>query len=116
MNRSERRRAARKGSRATVLDSETGYGVAGLGRTHRSTPMAELPDRVPGRHRWVAVAGYVLTDDQARLGAEGATQVVLSPNMLYVFGISCIDCERPYHQAVRDLCPGAPLDLPGGLL
>lgn len=108
MNRAQRRRAERAKGRSAVDDRETGYRATGVGRVHQAAPMADLPPQVRGRHRWVAAAGYTLTDSAAALAYEG-TQVVLRPRDLYVFGVSCIDCERPYSAAVVDLCPGYPV-------
>lgn len=58
-----------------------------------------LPDGVFGHHRWIATAGYVLTDDEARMetraqGGSGERQY-LDATRLFVFAIACYDCEEP---------------------
>lgn len=56
------------------------------------------PEKQPGRHRWVAMIVYALTDQQASALAAAST-VNLGPRVDSVIG--CYDCDRPF-KAVRD--------------
>lgn len=94
MNRAERRRRQRAGLPVpTPVVTETGQYDQGA--------MAELPPKRKGRHRWIALVGYVVTEDavlnEQRTQADG----VMRPNYLdhenrFSFHLGCWDCEQQF--------------------
>jgi hypothetical protein len=96
-----KRRERRRAGHATVRDGR--YQAKGLGTVARAQPVAQLPVKEPGRHRWVATGAYTLTPSQAA-AADAGSQVTLDPTMLVAFGVGCIDCEREYHGSRTDPC------------
>jgi hypothetical protein len=76
---------------------------AGLG-TARAIPMTDPPAKEDGRHRWIAIASYTMTPNQAAAADAGST-VTLDPSMLMAFAVGCLDCEGEYHEVRLDLCP-----------
>lgn len=62
-----------------------------------------MPDKIPGRHRWITICSYTLTDTQAAAAAEGA-HVTLKPEMLTAVMTGCVDCEVQYNEARLDPC------------
>ena len=59
-----------------------------------------------GRHRWMALATYVLSDEEARMAHEGVP-VLLDQAHLGSFHIGCLDCEQEYGAAMTARCPAA---------
>lgn len=116
MNRSERRRLARRNARTlgAQMESAAERGEVPVGFYSASGEFAYvgdqggvLPDRVYGHHRWIATAGYVLTDDEVRTelrsqGGSGERQY-LDASRMFVFGLACYDCE----QALGQIEPGS---------
>lgn len=124
MNRSERRRLARRNARelgarmeqaAEGGDLPVGFFSATGESVYVGDQGADLPDRVFGHHRWIATAGYVLDDDAVRTemraqGGSGERQY-LDHTRLFMFGIACYDCERPLGDISPDsFCAGDPND------
>lgn len=62
---------------------------------------AEPPEKKPGQHRWIALASYVLSDEQAAAATDNTDTVLLDHENRMMTALSCIDCEMPY-EAVRD--------------
>jgi hypothetical protein len=71
--------------------------------------LGKLPPKMPGEHRWVVVAGYALSDTQARKMERGDDVHLDRENRVYT-GTGCFDCEQSYTQARRGPCtaPAAP--------
>jgi hypothetical protein len=67
-----------------------------------AVPLAEMPVKRNGQHRWVAMACYTLSEADAAAMDEKA--VTLGPERLVSFHVGCYDCERPYEQAVGAPC------------
>lgn len=120
MNRAERRRLARRTSRELSAKMESGaergevpigYYTATGQFEHAADQEGVLPERVPGRHRWIATAGYVLTDDDVRIelraqGGSGERQY-LDHTTLFTFGVGCYDCELTLGETTPDtVCTG----------
>lgn len=122
MNRAERRRQARRNARELGAKMEDaaergempfGFYTASGQFEFAGDQGGVLPDRVDGRHRWIATAGYVISDDDVRLelrsqSGSGERQY-LDHRTLFTFGIGCYDCERILGQITPDsFCPGDP--------
>lgn len=115
MNRAQRRQLARRNARelgarmeAAAERGETPIGFySASGKFEAAADQAGvLPERRFGHHRWIATAGYVLSDDDVALelrsqGGSGERQY-LDHTSLFVFGVACYDCER----ALGDIGPG----------
>lgn len=72
-----------------------------------------LPERVFGHHRWIATAGYVLTDDDVNLElrAQGGSheRQYLDHSRLFTFGVGCFDCEAILGEITPEsFCTGEP--------
>lgn len=63
--------------------------------------LAKMPRKVPGQHRWIATAGYVVTEEQA----AGGNDVILDHESRFQFGVGCIDCEQEFNEARGTPCP-----------
>lgn len=106
MNRQQRRKAQRRG---TYLDTETMVAATGIGH-HFRTPekVQDIPEKVPGRHRWILSTAYNVTDQEAHEAHEGVSKVLMGAESLISFGIGCWDCEQIYGLAASSPCPGDP--------
>ncbi len=72
-------------------------------------PATTFAAKPPGRHRWMALATYVLSDEEARMAHEGVPVLLDQPH-LAAFHVGCLDCEQEYGEAVTKRCgsPGFP--------
>lgn len=74
----------------------------------------QLPEKKPGRHRWVAIASFIISEEGAKAAHDPDTQ---SPHMdmenLWDVGIACIDCEEIYTPELRRFCEGPTYQDPG---
>lgn len=102
MNRSERRRQERAARKTPVLIAGEGIVAASLGQKFEARPSADLPEKVPGKHRWVATGAWVLRDIDAEKAYDADTMKFLDNENLMNLSIGCWDCERPLGTA-----PGA---------
>ena len=96
MDRAERRRrerASRKAPGVTVGDNIV---VAGLGHQYEPKPLATMPEKIPGKHRWVAMGSWVLNDEQVakEFSGEFDAPSILDQENLYFVSIGCWDCEQ----------------------
>jgi len=73
---------------------------------------ARMSVKVPGRHRWIGLATYALSDEQARLAHEGGP-VLFEIEMLAGFSIGCLDCEGPYETVFTQRCLSPEFDWDG---
>lgn len=100
-NRQHRR--GRVKARRTLLDAK-GARLTGHGKYQAMTTFTELEPKIGAAHRWIATAGYVLTDAQVVAAYSGA-RVNLPVERLFTFGVGCVDCELEYDQALaREPC------------
>lgn len=112
MNR-EQRRALERGRRDKHTAAKAGrtIPVDGPGRLVRSgqnqavTEWADMPAKVPGRHRWIATAVHILNDRQAEAGANPLRDTFLGADSLAYVGVGCVDCEEPWESARLHACP-----------
>jgi hypothetical protein len=124
MNRAERRRAARRAARegSAQMEAAAERGERPIsfftdtGQYDVAAANAELPSKVPGQHRWVATAGYTMTDaevvhERRFQSGEVTTRTMLDADRRFVFAIGCYDCEEPFPIIQPgSVCPGTPLD------
>lgn len=69
---------------------------------------AELPDKQPGRHRWIATAAYVIRDVDAQRALDVDHSTFLDHENLMYLAIGCWDCEEPLGKISADsTCPAA---------
>lgn len=72
------------------------------GHRYEARPSAQLPTKVLGEHRWVALASYVLTVEQAATAMDADTPKFLDHENLFHIGIGCWDCEQYLGQIEAD--------------
>lgn len=99
MNRAERRRhdrAQRKQPVIVVGDNMVAYG---LGETYEAKPGAQLPAKVPGEHRWIAIASFVVPVPGSMIGRDDVRKV-LGPHNMFHAAIGCYDCEQPWSEGI----------------
>jgi hypothetical protein len=104
-NRAERRRAAREGlqrKHAVLIAGEGILAKAMPNEIFEAVPGAELPDKVPGKHRWIATAAYVISQEIADHAYEADVPKYLDQQSLFHLGIGCYDCERPLGDITAD--------------
>jgi hypothetical protein len=97
VNRAERRRQARSAERRrdTVLIAGEGIVAASLGMKYEATGHAELPEKIAGKHRWIATGAWVLRDIDVEKAHDADTMKFLDNENLYNLSIGCWDCEQP---------------------
>ncbi len=109
-NRRERRLQDRqqRGGRQAKRPIIIGDGIVATPTDHQfeARPMGRLPDKVPGRHRWIATAAYVVdTHTAARFAGEDPDGVsYLDNESMFSLACGCWDCE----QVVSDIDPKSP--------
>jgi hypothetical protein len=69
----------------------------------------KLPDKVPGKHRWMVAASYSIRADEVELAMDGE-QIHLDHETRFSLVIGCFDCEQPYQLAKGQPCSGDPDD------
>jgi len=67
-----------------------------------------LPEKKRGRHRFVAIASYVISDEVARKAETHEAPAILDQENLWDVSIGCIDCEQPWTSDMKRFC-----DAPG---
>jgi len=71
-----------------------------------NTPMGSLPPKVPGKHRWTAIASYSLSDVEAATAVQGKEPVLLDAAHLFCpVEVGCLDCQERYQDVADKLCP-----------
>lgn len=67
--------------------------------------MRDLPPKQWREHRWVVVAAYVVSTEQAEaMHDAGGGTVLLDASNLHYIGVGCYDCEQPYALARGNRC------------
>lgn len=93
-SRAERRRQQRAHAKTPVLIAGEGIVAAALGQRFEARPSAQLPEKVPGQHRWVATGAWVLRDIDAEKAYDADTWKFLDNENLMSLSVGCWDCER----------------------
>lgn len=58
-------------------------------------PMAKLPPKIEGKHRWIATGAWILSDEHiANAFDADADKYLDHENMMHI-GFGCWDCEQP---------------------
>lgn len=70
----------------------------------------QLPEKVPGKHRYVVMVTYTITRHQASAMFDGSRVVLNEESMLPPPMVGCLDCEEPYQAAKGNPCPAAGFD------
>ena len=66
-----------------------------------------LPPKKSGRHRFVAIATFAISEEAAR-GAELRTDpAILDHENLWSVNVGCIDCEEPWELTMKNFCDAA---------
>jgi hypothetical protein len=117
VNRSERRRQERaqaRSARQKMPVMMVGDGiVAGElpGHQFEAQGGAALPPKVPGHHRWIATAAYVVRDVDAEKANDAEHFTFLDHENLMYLAIGCWDCEEPLGKIkATSTCPAPASD------
>lgn len=111
MNRAERRRQERAAAKNSARKQPVivGQGIVATelpGHRFEAKPMKPLPPKEPGKHRWIAIASYVVSDVQARDAMAVDIPKFLDHESMFDIGIGCWDCEEPLPAVGADsVCP-----------
>lgn len=62
------------------------------------TGYREMPSKVAGQHRWIAIVTHYVTDDAAAAmyDPERSRTVYLDHESIVDTGVACVDCEEPW--------------------
>lgn len=104
MSRAERRRALRAQAKSapprvptSILGAENNVLGTLKGQTaFDAIPTAALGEKVRGEHRWIAVAAYVMSQDEL---AGAFEERVFDVAKMYSLNVGCFDCELPLGSA-----------------
>lgn len=99
MNRAERRRRERQQRRRERQPNAAPGRPIGLlteDGIYDQGAHAQLPTKEPGRHRWVLIASYTVTEESVFAEARGDGATFLDHENRYAMSLGCIDCEQPY--------------------
>jgi hypothetical protein len=95
VNRAERRRQQRAHAKTPVLIAGDGIVAAALGAKYEATGHAQLPDKQPGEHRWIATGAWVLRNIDVEKAHDPDTMKFLDNENLMSLSLGCWDCEQP---------------------
>lgn len=76
------------------------------GEVAEVTNFRQLPDKVPGVHRWQVFITHYLDEDEAAkfAGRTPSAPVLLGVDSVSFCAIGCIDCEVTYDQGIGHPC------------
>jgi hypothetical protein len=94
-DRAARRRAEREAKRPKIIVGEGIIAKPVPDATYEAKPFAELPEKQPGEHRWVASATYVINMSQVWAARDPDIPKFLDAENLFFLGVGCWDCEQP---------------------
>lgn len=61
--------------------------------------MRDLPPKRWRVHRWVAIASFILSDEQAEASRHPGGKAAMDGSNLWSLSVGCIDCEKTYDEA-----------------
>lgn len=109
--REQTRRETKTAKRQPVIIAGDGIIAASLpGETYEARPHAQLPAKVPGKHRWIATGAWVLTDEMVAGANDPDLMKHLDHENLMSLALGCWDCERPLGAIAYDSTCPAPGD------
>ena len=80
---------------ARVVIAGEGINAVPLGQTFEMVQERPLPPKRLGEHRWIATAGFILSDE-AVSGAYDKDQLkFLDQENIFTLSVGCWDCEQP---------------------
>jgi hypothetical protein len=84
--------------------------VTPLGPVERVDPSAvRVPAHEPGRHLWVIMVAYRLSDEEAANASSGEAPGLLdAARVIDAEGPGCLWCVRPWDEAAGRPCEGGP--------
>lgn len=86
-------KAERRGPTVFMGDHMIASEIPGF--TYEAKPRAELPPKIPGKHRWIVTAAWILSEESVEHAFDPEhIKHMDSENMLEI-GIGCWDCEQP---------------------
>lgn len=105
MNRAERRRHERRPDRVIIAgDGLIAYPTGEMFRSENAA--GRMPAKRDGVHRWVVIASYVATAEQARTAFDVDALKIMDHENLLSLSLGCIDCEQALGQVDADSrCP-----------
>lgn len=80
---------------------------------YKGTPLAALPEKKTGRHRFIVIASYVVSHDTVNSLYDDSEQVILDQENLWDLSVGCIDCEQPYSKELKNYCDAPEYKDPG---
>lgn len=95
MNRKQRRAAGERKTPARVIIAGEGIVAAPLEQKFEAVQRNELPAKIPGVHRWVATAGFFMTDEAISGAYDKSQMKFLDHENMFHLAIGCWDCEQP---------------------
>lgn len=108
--RARERREAKAAGRQPVIIAGAGIVAAELpGHTYEARPHAQLPAKVPGKHRWIATGAWVMSEEAVTGARDPDLLKFLDSENLMNLSLGCWDCERP----LGAIEPGSPCPAPG---
>jgi hypothetical protein len=86
-------RKAQRRDKPTII---VGHGMIATptGQFDEARPMAQMPDKIPGKHRWIAIACYIMSDDQVSKAMDPKELKFLDHESMYELSVGCWDCEK----------------------
>jgi hypothetical protein len=75
--------------------------------------IGKLPEKQTGRHRWIVITTYTITDGQAAAADAGARVNLDHENRIGI-QVGCLDCEGEYHLIRTERCVAEAFDWASG--
>lgn len=71
----------------------------------RTVKPKKLPEKKPGRHRFIMMATFTTSEEAVKHAYEGTDVVLFDQENIWDVAFGCIDCEEPYTPKLRRFCP-----------
>jgi hypothetical protein len=65
------------------------------GHTFTGYPGRDLPDKIPGKHRWVTLVMHTTTADALKAASRGDQQLLDQETLISIMA-GCYDCEHEW--------------------
>lgn len=118
MNRRQRRAHGDREPKipARVVIAGEGIVAAPLEHKFEAVEHRDLPAKRLGQHRWIATAGYFLTDEAVSGAYDKDQMKFLDHENLFTLSIGCWDCEQPLGDPAKGggIAYGSRCPAPGG--
>jgi len=79
---------------------------------YEAKPHAQLPKKIPGQHRWVATAAWVISEPTVVAAFDPGELKFLDRENLMSLMMGCWDCERELGTEIKpgSRCPAPAVD------